>query len=146
MNVNYETYAPVSGLSVIRATLAIINKYSLEVFQQDVKTAFLNGILEEVFMEIPDGLKVDKNTRQNKVCKLHKALYDLRISPKKWNKRFSIEAEKLGLQREINELYLFTYRKMGILVILVVYADDILLAGNNLDKLEEIINHDFESS
>ena len=48
-----ETYALVSRLSVITAALAIMNKYNLEVFQLDLKTAFLKGILEEeVFMEI----------------------------------------------------------------------------------------------
>ena len=41
------TYAPVSRLSVIRASLAIINKYDLDAVQLDVKTAFLSGILED---------------------------------------------------------------------------------------------------
>ena len=79
-----ETYVPVSRLAIIRAALAIINKYDLEVFQMDVKTAFLNGILEEeIYMEIPDGINCDAETRRTKVCKLQKALYDLRISPKR---------------------------------------------------------------
>jgi len=42
-----ETYAPVSRLPLIRAVLAIINKYNLEVCQMDVKTAFLNGTLKD---------------------------------------------------------------------------------------------------
>ena len=51
-----ETYAPVSRLSLVRAVLAIINKYDLEVVQLDVKTAFLNGrIDEDIYMEIPEG-------------------------------------------------------------------------------------------
>ena len=42
-----ETYAPVSRLAVIRSALAIINKQDLDVVQLDVKTAFLNGKLED---------------------------------------------------------------------------------------------------
>ena len=87
-----ETYAPVSRLAIIRAALAIINKYDLEVFQMDVKTAFLNGILEEeIYMEIADGINCDAEIRRTKVYKLQKALYGLRISPKRWNVRFSEE-------------------------------------------------------
>ena len=45
MNSLRETYAPVSRLAVIRASLANIKKHDLEAVTLDVKTAFLNGIL-----------------------------------------------------------------------------------------------------
>ena len=54
----------------------------------DVKTAFLNGELdEEKYMEIPDGLFSDPKIKEFKVCKLKRTLYGLKISPKKWNKK-----------------------------------------------------------
>ncbi|XP_011684310.1 PREDICTED: uncharacterized protein LOC105447802 [Wasmannia auropunctata] len=60
-----ETYAPVSRLPVVRAVLAIINKYNLETIQMDVKTAFLNGTIEdEMYMEIPEGLKCTDEEQQ----------------------------------------------------------------------------------
>ncbi|XP_058791036.1 uncharacterized protein LOC131664165 [Phymastichus coffea] len=139
-----ETYAPVSRLPVIRAALAVINKLDLEVRQLDVKTAFLNGTLdedEEIYMEIPEGLEVDEFTRKTKVCRLHKVLYGLKISPKKWNERFTEEVLKLGLQKDINEPCLFTYRYKGIIVFLVLYVDDIITASNCSKKLKEIIDH-----
>ena len=84
-----ETYAPVSRLPLVRSFLAIANKYGLDLYQLDVKTAFLNGILEEeIYMEILEGAFPASETLKNKVCKLQKALYGLRISPKKWNNRF----------------------------------------------------------
>ena len=47
-----ETYAAISRLALIRAALVIINKYDLDVCQMDVKTAFLNGkIDDEIYME-----------------------------------------------------------------------------------------------
>ena len=108
-----ETYAPVSRLAVIRAALAIINKYDLEVHQMDVKTAFLNGVLEdEIYMEIPDGLECDPEDRKTKVCKLQKSLYGLRVSPKRWNVRFSEKALNLGLEKDItNHAFLLREKK-----------------------------------
>ena len=71
-----ETHAPVSRLPLIRAILAIVNKYDLELYQMDVKNAFLNGILDEdIYMEIPEGFEADSEIRKTKICKLQKALY-----------------------------------------------------------------------
>ena len=90
-----ETYAPVSNLSLIRSVLAVVNIYNLEMIQMDVKTEFLNGIIDsEIYMEIPDRLGFDKVIKKKKVCRLKKALYGLRISPKKWNVRITLEATK----------------------------------------------------
>ena len=63
-----ETYAPVSRLAVIRASLAMINKYDLDAVQLDVKTAFLNGILEDdIYMEIPEGVRT-RDSEKSRVC------------------------------------------------------------------------------
>ena len=137
-----ETYAPVSRLPVIRAVLAVINKYDLYACQLDVKTAFLNGSLEEeIYMEIPDGLEVDARTKNSKVCKLKKALYGLKVSPKKWNRRFTEEIRKLDLENDLHEPCLYTWRKDGKMAILVICVDDILAASNDEEKLEEIKKH-----
>lgn len=137
-----ETYAPVSRLSLIRATIAIINKEDLEVCQMDVKTAFLNGELdEEVFMEIPDGTNTSERIRRTKVYKLKKSLYGLKVSPKKWNKKFSEEVRKLGLENDLHDPCLFTWRQKGKLAMVVLYVDDMLVASNDSEKLKEIKDH-----
>lgn len=137
-----ETYAPVSRLPVIRSALAIINKLDLEARQMDVKTAFLYGTLEKaVFMEIPEGYDCSDEIRETKVWKLKKSLYGLRISPKRWNKRFTEEALKLGLENDLNEPCLFTWRKEGKIGIVILYVDDMIAASNVPEKLDEIINH-----
>lgn len=129
-------------MSLVRSMLAVINKYNLYACHLDVKTAFLNGVLEEeIYMEIPDGLEVDEDMKRTKVCKLNKALYGLKISPKKWNKRFSEEAQMLGLENDLHEPCLFTWRKEGKMAVILLYVDDMLLAGNDLEKLEEIKRH-----
>ena len=62
-----ETFAPVARISSVRTLLAIAAASKWDIFQMDVKNAFLNGDLsEEVYMQPPPGLSVDSN----KVCHL----------------------------------------------------------------------------
>ena len=89
-------------------------------------------------MEIPEGVKCNEETRKTRVCKLHKTLYGLKISPKRWNERFTEEVYKMGLERDINDPCLFTCRKNNTMALLVLYVDDIILASNNPEKLQEI--------
>ncbi|XP_074283511.1 uncharacterized protein LOC141608059 [Silene latifolia] len=74
-----ETFAPVARLEAIRLLIAFAAHKGIKLFQMDVKTAFLNGYLnEEVFVEQPPGFLDSKF--QNHVFKLDKALIDdLRI-------------------------------------------------------------------
>ena len=66
-----ESYAPVSRFPLVRTVISIINKYNFETCQLDVKTAFLNGVIdEENYMNLPEGLSCNKNYKKKKVCKL----------------------------------------------------------------------------
>ena len=57
-----ETFAPVARISSIRALLAVAAASKWDLFQMDVKNAFLNGDLsEEVYMQSPPGLSVESN-------------------------------------------------------------------------------------
>jgi hypothetical protein len=78
-----ETFAPVAKFTTIRCMLAIGATMNLEIHQMDVKTAFLNGELEEdIYMDQPQGFVQDG--REHLVCKLKKSLYVLKQSPKAW--------------------------------------------------------------
>ena len=67
--------------------LAIAAFYDYEIWQMDVKTAFLNGFLEEeLYMIQPEGF-VDPEGA-NKVCKLQRSIYGLVQASRSWNKRF----------------------------------------------------------
>ncbi|XP_062080009.1 uncharacterized protein LOC133784749 [Humulus lupulus] len=73
----------------IRLMLSIATEQDLEVEQLDVKTTFLNGILEEdVYMLQPPGFQVEQGN-QKMVCKFKRSLYGLKQSPRQWNKRFN---------------------------------------------------------
>ena len=72
-----ETFSPVVRFSSIRLILSLVAHMDLELFQMDVKTAFLNGDLdEEIYMQQPVGFITPG--QENKVCKLRKSIYGLK--------------------------------------------------------------------
>ena len=76
----FDTYSLVTRISSIRMLIAITAIHNLEIHQMDVKTAFLNGDLdEEIYMEQPEGFIVPG--QEKKVCRLVKSLYGLKQAP-----------------------------------------------------------------
>ena len=74
-----ETFSLVVRFASVRLILAIIANLNLELYQMDVKTAFLNGELdEEIYMDQPIGF-VTKD-QEHKVCKLKRSIYGLKQS------------------------------------------------------------------
>src|SRR6266576_7005175 len=82
-------------------------------------------------MEIPEGIQVSTEMRKNTVCKLKKSLYGLKQSPNRWNQKFKSLVKGFGFQHEINDLCIYFKRSNKGNAFLVLYVDDILLAGNN---------------
>ena len=74
------------------------------------------------------------------MCKLERVLYGLKISPKKWNKRFLEEILKLRLENDLHEPCLVTWTKAGKMAVILLYVNDMLTASNIKEKLEEIKN------
>ena len=73
----HETFAPVARLDTIRTIIAVAAQKGWLLYQLDIKSAFLNGKLEEdIYVEQPQGFVVDGE--ENKVYKLKKALYGLK--------------------------------------------------------------------
>ena len=78
-----ETYAPVTRLEAIRILLAYACAHNIKLYQIDVKSAFLNGYINElVYVEQPPGFEDEK--KSNHVYKLKKALYGLKQAPRVW--------------------------------------------------------------
>ena len=82
-----ETFSPVAMLKSIQILPAIAAFYDYEIWQMDVKTAFLNGNLtEDVYMIQSEGFVDPKNA--GKICKLRKSIYGLKQASRTWNLRF----------------------------------------------------------
>ena len=78
-----ETFALVAKMNTVRVLLSLAANLGWCMQQFDVKNAFLHGDLdEEIYMEIPPGFGF--NLEGNKVCKLKKALYGRKQSPRAW--------------------------------------------------------------
>ena len=76
----FDTYSPVTRISSIRMLIAIAAIHNLKIHQMGVKTAFLNGDLdEEIYMEQPKGFIV--SGQEKKVCWLVKSIYGLKQAP-----------------------------------------------------------------
>ena len=72
-----ETFAPVARYTSIRTIIALAAKMKWKLHQMDVKTTFLNGVIEEeVYIEQPQGFQVEN--RKSHVYRLKKALYGLK--------------------------------------------------------------------
>ena len=135
LGVDYnETFAPVAKISTIRVILAVANELKLELNQMDVKTAFLNGVLEEdVIMQIPEGIPKKSNT----ICKLQRSLYGLKQAPKCWNDRLHNFLFSIGFQRSVLHYCLYIHHNKESLFYIVIYVDDIILCSNSLSAIEE---------
>ena len=93
-----ETFAPVARLEGVRTLLTTATHKGFNEYQMDVKSAFLNGILdEEVYIEQPEGFfDLDKS---DIAYKLHKPLYGLKQDPRAWYERLHNYFIQIGFQR-----------------------------------------------
>ena len=138
-----EVYSPVARLDDVRFIVSVANKMNLNLYQLDVTTAFLNGVLEkDVYIHIPEGWDEFTNSRQklsqSHVCKLEKAIYGLKVSPKRWHIRFTEAMKRLGFEVYPHQTCIFVWRYKDEFAILILYVDDILLATNSLKKGKEL--------
>ena len=125
-----EVYAPVSKYSTLRALLATVASKDLELHQLDVKTAFLNGVIDEdVYLEQPAGYTEGGG---GMVCHLNRALYGLRQAPRMWHIRLKEELERLGFRASEADPSLFVADIEGERAFILVYVDDILIAAKDL--------------
>ncbi|GKD87874.1 zinc finger, CCHC-type containing protein, partial [Tanacetum coccineum] len=114
------------------------------IHQMDVKTAFLNGDLEEeVYMNQPQGFIMPSN--KNKVCKLIKSLYGLKQAPKHWHQKFDEVVLSNGyLLNQANICVYSKFDESGKGVIIYLYADDMLIFGT--DQVQVDLTNEFLSS
>ena len=122
-------------LKSIRIMLAIATFY--EIWQIDVKTAFLNGYLkEEVYMMQPEGFVDPKGA--NKVCKLQRSIYGLVQASRSWNIRFDSMIKAYGFIQTFGEACIYKKVSGSSVAFMILYVDDILLIENDTEFLNSI--------
>ena len=93
-----EVFAPVAKITTLRTLLVVAGKTGMKVRHFDVKTAFLNGNLDEdVYMKQPEGFLVKE--KEDLVCKLNKSIYGLKQSARVWNQKFDNTLVQNGFEK-----------------------------------------------
>ncbi|GJU01731.1 retrovirus-related pol polyprotein from transposon TNT 1-94 [Tanacetum coccineum] len=143
-----ETYAPVARLESIRILLAYAYALDFKLFQMDVKSAFLNGFInEEVYVAQPPGF-IDFE-KLDHVYKLKKALYGLKQAPKAWYDRLKAFLIKHKYKMGMVDNTLFTKKKNSNLIIVQMHVNDIIFGSTCQDICDEfakIMHDEFEMS
>ncbi|GJS89622.1 retrovirus-related pol polyprotein from transposon TNT 1-94 [Tanacetum coccineum] len=143
-----ETYALVARLESIRILLAIAFANDFKLYQMDVKSAFLNGFInEEVYVAQPSGF-IDFQ-KPNYVYKLKKALYGLKQAPKAWYDRLKAFLIKHEYSMGMVDNTLFTKKSKSHLIIVQIYVDDIIFGStsqNLCDDFAKVMHDEFKMS
>lgn len=131
-----EVFAPVVRQTTFRILLSVAAKRRYKVKHFDVKTAFLNGeIDEEIFMRQPPGFE-----KGNKVCYLQKGLYGLKQAARSWNKVIHQEMISAGYKQSKNDQCLYMKTSTRGTCYILIYVDDLIIASDNEKEIAEISN------
>ena len=123
-----EVFARVARMESVRMLLAVAAQEGWLVHHMDVKSAFLNGELEEeVYVQQPPGFI--STGHEEKVLKLNKALYGLRQAPRAWNVKLDKSLRDLGFTRCDSEYGMYTKGMEASRVVVGVYVDDLIITG-----------------
>ncbi|KAL0392174.1 UNVERIFIED_CONTAM: Sucrose transport protein SUC4 [Sesamum radiatum] len=133
----FETFSLVARLNSVRVLFSLALNLNWAIYQMDIKNAFLYGDLNEtVYMEQPPGY-VARGEKQRMVCKLKKAIYGLKQSPKAWFDKFSRIIGEFGFSRCQVDHSVFVQTTRSGMVVLAVYVDDILITDSDIVGIEE---------
>ncbi|WVZ52104.1 hypothetical protein U9M48_003194 [Paspalum notatum var. saurae] len=143
-----ETFAPVARLEAIRILLAFAASKRFKLQQMEVKSAFLNGFIEEeVYVRQPPGFESAKFPDQ--VYKLRKALYGLKQAPRAWYARLKSFLLKSAFVMGLVDKTLFLLSRGGDTLIVQIYVDDIIFGGSShalVSSFAEQMSREFEMS
>jgi hypothetical protein len=143
-----ETFASVARLESIHILLAYASHHNFNLYQIDVKSAFLNGSIKKIFyVQQPPGFKDQEYS--NNVYKLQKALYGLTQAPRAWYECLRNFLIHNDFKIRNADSTLFTRKVDNDLSICQIYVDDIIFGYTNqsfCDEFSKIMTNRFEMS
>jgi Reverse transcriptase (RNA-dependent DNA polymerase) len=127
----------VTRFESLQLLLALAVLEDWEIHQMDIKSAFLNGLLdEEIYMEQPQGFI--NPDHPNKVYLLKKAIYGLKQASCTWNLQFHGVLVDLGFMRTHFNAGVYYHQDDGGTIIIILYVDDITIIGDNLKIINKL--------
>ena len=128
--------------------LAYASIMNFKLYQMDVKSAFLNGLIqEEVYVEQPPGF--EDSQKLDHVYRLKKALYGLKQAPRAWYERLSKFLLEKNFTRGKVDTTLFIKKKDNDILLVQIYVDDIIFGSTNESLCKEFsidMQNEFEMS
>ncbi|KAE8722922.1 putative LRR receptor-like serine/threonine-protein kinase [Hibiscus syriacus] len=125
-----ETFSPMAKLTTVLVLLALTANKDRNLWQMDVKNAFLHGELDrEIYMTQPMGFQSQDHPEY--VCKLRKTLYGLKQAPWAWYGKIAEFLTKSGYSVTPADSSLFVKANKGKLAIVLVYVDDLIITGDD---------------
>lgn len=132
-----ETFAPVIRYESVRVLLSLAAKEDWDIVQFDIKTAFLNGDLEEeIYMELPTCVA----KKGKPFVRLTKSIYGLKQSSRQWNKKFDKFLKRFEFKESSADKCVYTGKVENSQVVLALYVDDGLLMSTDLNALLQVID------
>ena len=129
----FDTYSSMTRINSIRMVLEIFALRNLEVYQMDVKAAFLNGDLDkEIYIDQTEGFST--RGQEKKVCKLVKSLYGLKQEPKQWHDKFDNIVMSQGFKVNECEKCVYVKDTEHGYVIICLFVDEMLIVNSD-DKM-----------
>ncbi|GJR02261.1 ribonuclease H-like domain-containing protein [Tanacetum coccineum] len=105
----------------------------LETFSLVMKMSTVRYLTEDVYMTLPPGFDNDKS----KVCKLNKSLYGLKQAHGQWNAKLTKALSEHGFVQSKYDYSLFTKKSDNVFIMLLVYVDDIVITGNDVNEIDK---------
>jgi hypothetical protein len=140
-----ETFAPIACLKAIRILLTFVGSKGFKLYQMDVKSAFLNGVIQdEVYVRQPPVFENPKYP--NRVYKLSKALYWLKQAPRAWYARLKKFLLEHGFVMGSVDKTLFTLKHGNDFLLVKIYMDDIIFGGSShslVSSFQEMMENEF---
>eukprot|EP00253_Pinus_taeda_P019608 PITA_19608 len=132
-------------MTSIRTILSLVVVEDLHLEHLDVETTFLHGDLEEeIYMQQPQGYEVKGNEKL--VCRLKKSLYGLKQAPRQWYLKFNKFMSEQGYTRcHYDHCVYLKKQNDGSYIILLLYVDDMLVAGYNMQEIN-VLKRKLENS
>jgi hypothetical protein len=140
-----KTFAHVARLEVISILLAFAASNGFKLYQMNVKSSFLNGVIqEEVYVRKPPGFE---NPRYpNRVYNLSKALYGLKQVSRAWYARLKTFLLEHGYVMESVDKTLFSLKHDIDFLLVQIYVDGIIFGGSShtlASRFQEMMKNEF---
>ena len=131
-----EIYAPVVRIETIRLLIALAALKDWQIHHLDVKSAFLNGEINEViYVKKPEGFLV--KGKEGYVLRLKKALYGLKQAPRAWYFKLHSCLLSLGFVKSEYEQSLYLKQTDANFLVVGVYVDDLLITGSSSSVIDD---------